>query len=104
MGAPTSDRGGIQQSIRALRDGGWDLDYVNDGEEEILVDTEPAAIDAVMAVDQAWLHVKRREANGVVHAEGYVFFVLGNDPDEVICDYTVNLEDVVGPLVDGWIQ
>lgn len=102
MSAPTTDRGGIEQAIRALRAAGWELDYVNDGEEEILVDTEPAAIDAVMAVDQAWLHFKKREANGVVYATGWLFFVLGNDPDEVICDYTTNLDPTIEDLTRGW--
>jgi hypothetical protein len=102
MSTPTTDLGGIQQTIRALKSAGWDLDYVDDGEEEILVTTEPEATDAITAVDQAWLHVKKREANGVVYATGYVFFVMGNDPEEVICDHTVNLSDVLNPLTDSW--
>lgn len=102
MGAPTTDRGGIEQTIRALRAAGWELDYVDDREEEYIVTTEPEAVQHVMDVDEAFVHFKKREANGVVYATGYVFFVLGNAPDEVICDYTTNLEDVVGPLTDSW--
>lgn len=102
MGAPTTDRGGIEQTIRALRAAGWELDYVDDREEKYLVTTEPEAIQHVMGVDEAFLHFKKREANGVVYDVGYVFFVLGNDPEEVICDHTVNLSDVLDPMTRSW--
>jgi len=102
MGAPTTDRGGIEQVIRALRAAGWELDYVDDTEEKIPVSTEPEAVEAITAVDEAFLHVKKRESNGVVYDTGYVFFVLGNDPEEVVCDHTTNLSDVIDPLTEGW--
>lgn len=98
MPAPSSDKAGIRQIIRALRDAGWELDYVYDREDETYVATEGAAIDAIMAVDEAFLYVKRTE-NGV---RGYVFFVLGNDPAEVAADYTVNLSNVIDPLTESW--
>lgn len=101
MGIPTSDRGGIQQAIRALRADGWTLDHVNDGGERVKVTTETEAIEAIMAVDEAWLHVKRgSEADGT-DARGYAFFVLGNAPDEVVCDYTTNLT-ALDTLIDEW--
>lgn len=102
MAAPTTDRGGIEQVIRALRAAGWELDYVDDREEETLVTTEPEAIAAIMAVDEAFLHLKKREANGVVYETGYLFFVLGNDPEEVVCDYTTNLDPTVDELTRTW--
>lgn len=99
MSAPSSDRAGIRQAIRALRNNGWDLHYVNDGEERILVKTESEAIDAIMAVDCARLFVNHI---GPDYDSGWLFFVLGNMPDEVICDYTTNLESVIEPLTDSW--
>ena len=98
MGAPTTDLGGIQQTIRALKAAGWRLDYVNDGEDEVKVETEKDATDAITAVDSAHLIVTKDEGC----TRGYVFFVLGNDPEEVICDYTTNLSSVIDPLTDGW--
>lgn len=100
MSAPTTDRGGIEQTIRALRAAAWELDFVDDGgDEKVPVTTEPEAIDAIMAVDVSWLHVKRTDGR---FDNGYVFFVLGNDPEEVICDHTVNLSDVLDPLTRSW--
>lgn len=98
MTAPGSDRAGIRQVIRALRAAGYDLVAVDDGgEERIKVRTEADAIDAIMAVDCAHLIVKNTEHRG------WIFFVLGNSPEEVICDHTVNLSPVLDPLIDSWI-
>lgn len=94
---PTTDRGGIQQAIRALRADGWELRSVNDGGENVRVRTETEAVENITAVDEAWLHVKRGDERG------YVFFVLGNAPDEVVCDYTTNLT-ALDALIDAWIE
>lgn len=101
MGAPTTDRGGIQQTIRALVADGWQLRYVYDGEERVKVTNEPEAIDAITAVDDAALHVARGAKGTPERATGWVRFVMGNDPDEVVCDYTTNLE-CVDALTNGW--
>lgn len=96
MSAPESDKAAIRQIIRALKAAGWALTFVDDREEETPVKGEQEAIDVIMGVDEAFMHVQRDGVNG------YVFFVLGNDPEEVACDYTVNLGDVIDPLTDSW--
>lgn len=99
MTAPKDDRDGVLQTFRALIAAGWTEPSVWDGEEETRVTTEAQAADIVMSVDQAHLHVK-----GPLGSQGWVFFVLGNDPDEVICDHTVNLSEVLDPLTQGWFE
>lgn len=97
MSTPTTDRGGIEQVIRALVAAGWELHYVDDrGDETIEVSTEPEAVKAITDVDEAFLFVKRADQTG------YVFFVLGNDPWEVVCDYTTNLDPTIGDLTSSW--
>lgn len=98
MGAPSSDTAGMRQVIRALKAAGHTLDYVFDGEEYVPVNGEQEALDAINAVDQAWLYVTLPD--GVV--KGWIFFVLGNEPEEVICDHTVNLSPVLDPLTKTW--
>lgn len=101
MNRPTTDRGGIQQAIRALQGDGWLLFGVHDGEDSVATPTEAEALAAITAVDEARLFVTRRDAEG--NAEGgTVLFVLGNSPEEVVCNYTVNLE-VLDRLTSGWI-
>lgn len=99
MTAPTSDRAGIVQTFEALKKAGWTDPSVWDGEEDTPVTTAKEAADIVMNLDQARLYVK-----GPLGSEGWVFFVLGNDPDEVICDHTVNLSEVLDPLTQGWFE
>jgi hypothetical protein len=96
MAAPVSDKAGIRQAIRALKADGWELAFVNDGDyEDVAVSTETEAIDAITAVDDASLHVTKGTDTG------WVRFVMGNEPDEVVCDYTTNLT-AIDTLTDGW--
>lgn len=97
MPAPTSDRAGIRQTVRALRAADHTLDHVFDGGDNVPVRTETEVIDAVEAVDDAYLNVVLPNGD-----TGWVRFVLGNEPDEVICDHTVNLSPVLDPLTNGW--
>lgn len=98
MSAPSTDTAGIRQVIRALRAAGHTLLLVDDGGEEITVTTEKAAIEAITAVDQAHLYVTLPGGEST----GWVFFVLGNDPDEVVCDYTTNLDPTIDDLTSSW--
>lgn len=102
MSAPESDSAAIRQIIRALRKAGWELAYVDDREEQTKVKTESEAIETITGVDEAFLHVNRGKVGDLGPERGYVFFVLGNDPEEVACDYTINLSDVIDPLTDSW--
>lgn len=97
MTAPSSDTAAIRQIIRALKAADHTLLAVDDGEETIKVSAEQEALDAITAVDCAFLHVTLPDAD-----RGYVFFVLGNDPEEVAADYTINLEPVLDPLTRSW--
>ena len=95
MSAPTSDRGGMQQVIRAMRADGWEIDSAWDGEESLESPNETAAIDWVMACDQGHIYFRKGDETG------WVFFVLGNEPEEVVNDYTVNLT-AVDALTSSW--
>lgn len=96
MSTPKDDKAAIRAIIRAVRAAGWHLDHVNDGEEEIAVATEEAALDAITAVDEARLYVRKQGRRG------WVLFVMGNEPYEVAADYTVGLTDAIDPLTDSW--
>lgn len=97
MTAPKTDTAAIRQTIRALRAADYVLDYVHDGEEEVKVSNEDEAIEAITAVDNAHLFVTH-----ATERPSHVWFVLGNDPEEVVCDYGVSLSHVIDPLTEGW--
>lgn len=97
MSTPKTDSAAIRQIIRAVRKADWTLVRVNDGEDILSVSNEKQALDAITAVDAAWLILK--SPNG---ARGQILFVLGNDPEEVAADWSVNLSPVLDPLTESW--
>ena len=96
MSAPSTDAAAMRHIIRALRADDWTLVKVFDGEEDVPVTNESEAIEAITAVDDAYLFVKRGEESG------WVFFVLGNEPLEVACNYTTNLTAVDRVTREWW--
>lgn len=102
MPAPSSDRAAIRQVIRALRSAGYILTGGHDGEEffEVTPDaSEDVLIANLMACDSSTLHTWKE---GAEPKNSHVYFVLGNDPDEVVCDHGVSLSPVLDPLMEGW--
>jgi hypothetical protein len=55
------------------------------------------ATDLVCEVDEAYVYVIL--PNGL---PGWLRFVLGNDPEEVLNNHTVNLSEFVDPITDPW--
>lgn len=97
MSAPSSDTAAIRQIIRALKAADHTLIAVNDGGERIGVTGEQEAIEAFTAVDMAWLYVRLPDGD-----QGWISFVLGNEPEEVAADWTINLSPVLDPLTKTW--
>lgn len=97
MAAPSSERAGVRQAIRALKADGWEISHVDDGgDEPVIVSGEREAIEAIEAVGFAHLWVKRPGD------DGWVFFTMQNGaPDEVVCDFTTNLE-CIERLTNSW--
>lgn len=53
-------------------------------------------VGAMGCVDDAFLVVEKGTERG------WVRFVMGNDPDEVVCDYTIKLEGALAPMFERW--
>lgn len=102
MTAPSSDKAAIRQVIRALRKAGYTLTGGHDGEDffEVKPDaSEDELIGNLMACDSSTLHTWKADAEP---KNSHVYFVLGNDPEEVVCDHGVSLSPVLDPLTEGW--
>lgn len=95
---PSSDREAITLIMNGLAERDVFPFAVNDGEEMIATGDTAEVLDAVMAVDEAVVWVTL--PNG---AETFIFFVLGNDPEEVVCDHGVSLSEYIDPIVDSWL-
>jgi hypothetical protein len=100
MGAPSSDSAAIRQVIRALRKADHVITGGNDGEEDFTAtpdESEDSLIANLTACDSSSLYVQLPDGSG-----SFVYFVLGNDPEEVVCDHGTSLEPVLDPLTASW--
>lgn len=78
-------------SITEVADDTWNLN------ERTVVTEVQEAIDLSTGVDEAYVFVLTPDGD-----EGWIRFVLGNDPEEVVCDHTVNLSEFIDPIVNPW--
>ena len=101
MGAPSSDSAGIRQIIRALKAAGYTPFMAVDGEgEEHHTQNEQELIENLTSCDDGTLYVRLPEGSG--RKTSHVYFVLGNDPEEVACDWGISLSPVLDPLTESW--
>ena len=94
---PSTDREAVTLILEAVVKAGRKLYSVTypgaSLDEGVRVRSVKRAIEEVMAVDDAY----------VVLSDGaWLRFVLGNDPEEVLCDHTVSLTSIVNPVVYPW--
>lgn len=97
---PKSDREAVTLIVEGLSQQGLMPEKVYNGDEYVEVSTVEEAIEEIMAVDGATLWVDL----GKGHAPRYsfLFFVLGNEPYEVLADYGVTMSQFVDPICDPW--
>lgn|SRR6478735_11384772 len=94
---PSNDREAITLIVDGLLEKGVTLRYVDDTMENVPVSETIDAVGAITAVDEAVLYVTLPNGKG-----SHIFFVLGNSPEEVACDYGVSLSDYIEPIVNPW--
>lgn len=84
--------------LRSLKTAGFCIGSVYDGGENITIDSETTAVEAICSVDESTLTVR---ING---RSLRLFLVLGNEPGELVCDHTDCdlLENVVSAHYDKW--
>jgi hypothetical protein len=73
----------VESLIINIQSAGFNLQSVNDGEELFPQPSLDFAVDTITGVDEAWASFT--DSNGVKRS---VFIVLGNEPCEIVCDYT----------------
>lgn len=99
MNAPATDEAAVLQVIRALRAAGHEplRVFCSDGDEWDTT-TDDEALAAVQNLDDAWLVVSSTDEEG----EGWVRIIHGWPADEIVADWTMDLDDVMTPLLDEW--
>lgn len=93
------------KTIDALLDAGYFID-VFDCEEFTLKRSrdKKAILKAMFTTEDDRLYVRKSDKAGAEGDRiGWVWFVYGNSGSDVICDYTTNLEPIMGP-VNEWVE
>lgn len=101
--APKSDREAISLIIDGLIASGCTMHSTFDGDgTEFPYTTKEAALDVIMSCDDGHLYVTMPEPQPNGNPLSFIYFVLGNDPEEVVCDHGVSLSKYLDPIVDPW--
>jgi hypothetical protein len=95
---PSNDREAITLILTGLVEKGHTIDGVIEdtwNKEGVTLTSDPSeAAELCSGVDECFVYLDDRSA--------YIYFVLGNEPEEVACDYTVNLDPDLSAIVDPW--
>jgi len=102
MSKPRSDKDGVEQTWDAITAAGWDVGVQDGAREEFYGLTKEQAVAEVMSCDEGFFVALPKGSTDQREREGYVYFVFGNAPEEVICDYTVTLDPIIEPLSKRW--
>lgn len=98
---PSNDREAMQLILDGITARGCKVTQVcqdNWNPDELEnVTTTTEAVDLVMEVDEAVVYVDLPDGTTT-----WIFFVLGNCPEEVACDHGVNLSEYIDPIVHPW--
>lgn len=88
MTTPKTDRTAILQLIHTLKKAGWKAVRISYPEDVNVRDMNPNAIATHIAdnYDIAILEFKKPEVDN--YRTQWIYFVLGNSPEEVAADYT----------------
>lgn len=97
---PSNDREAVSLIIDGLIERGVIPVSVTDGAGEDFVfdhDNPEESIDELMSCDDGRLDVTLPDGT-----DTWVYFVYGNDPEEVVCDHGVSLSPYIDPIMKPW--
>ena len=95
---PSTDREAISLIIDGLIERGCTPTVARDGENDDLdYNDKDEALDWLTSCDESGLFVELPDGE-----ESFIYFVLGNSPEEVVCDHSINLEEYIDPIVMPW--
>ena len=93
------ERRAVRKIVRDLLSAGYEISIDNGAEENELNNSrdENEIMRSLFACDEEVLIVRRvGEREDTPATRGFVRLVYGNSPEEVVCDYSMNLDAVVG--------
>lgn len=98
---PSNDYEAILLILEGLVAKGHRIDgFIDDTwnkEDVTYTDSPRTATEGMCGVDEGFVLMTDKEGKS-----GYIYFVLGNSPEEVACDYTVNLDPDLSNITNPW--
>lgn len=95
---PSNDREAISLILDGLTNRGVEIVRSWDGEGEALRHTsKEATLDWLMSCDDSTVDLYLPTGDN-----SWAYFVLGNEPEEVVCDHHINLSPFIDPIVNPW--
>lgn len=101
---PSNDHEAMTLILQGLEDRGCKVTHViedNWNPDDVTpVSSIKEAVELLDNLDEGvvWIDLP----SGGERENSFIFFVLGNDPEEVACDYGVSLSPYIDPIVDPW--
>ena len=95
----------VKSLLAKFQAAGFNISAVHDGEKMIKIDQglsttaiRHSAADSVVSVDESFVYINKDGMNA------RLFIVLGNEPDEIVCDYTYppKLEELIDEVIDKY--
>lgn len=107
---PSNDKEAVTLILEGLVKAGCSVvsvqqDY-HDIEDQTAFTDISEAVELCMEVDTCVVYVNTPEY--VLDPEDprpecFIWFVFGNDPEEVACDYSTSLSEYLDPIIDPWL-
>lgn len=98
---PKTDREAISLIIDGLIERGCVPTMVRDGaSEDHPYITKEDALDNLTSCDESVLYVALPA--GADRGSSHIYFVLGNEPREVACDFGVSVSEFLEPIMNPW--
>lgn len=97
---PSSDAEAMRLILDGLVEAGCKVTHVHDGEEPNPVGSIDEALVLLNNLDEAtvWIDLPP----GYDRSNSFIYFVMGNSPEEVACDYGVSLSPLLDPIIEPW--
>lgn len=109
---PSNDKEAITLILQGMTSMGYTVTSVQqdirDKYDQILVSEPEQAAALVCECDEGLVYLNLPNSDtaddGSEGWDGYIYFVLGNEPEEVACDYTTNLDPDLDNIISPWWQ
>ena len=92
--AEKSERDIVSYMVHNLIQNGYEVRGWNGKSGTTWTTNAPAILDYVLDLDEACIYVRHKGTGG---KRGFVFLEFGNSPQELIANYSANIESILTP-------